>query len=161
MTTIAAVAPAGAQAETRDALLAYLDALTLAEPMQVRLWQIAELTLTQVTVLRTLLSEGSQSAGHLGQAVGLSPTSVTRLVDRLERRGLVTRHRDSEDRRLVEIRLEPAGEAILNQAKLMRGSAIHRAVESMTDQERRRLTAGLRRLVVLARRIAAAEEDRE
>jgi DNA-binding MarR family transcriptional regulator len=160
MTTIAA-APGGTQAETRETLLAYLDALTLAEPMQLKLWQIAELTLTQVTVLRTLLREGRQSAGRLGHAVGLSPTSVTRLVDRLERRGLVSRHRDSEDRRLVEIQLEPAGEAILSQAKLMKGSAIHRAVESMTDQERRRLTAGLRRLVELARGIAAAEEHRE
>lgn len=159
MTTIATT-PA-TSTETRELLLAYLDALTLAEPMQVKLWQVAELTLTQVTVLRTLLREGPQSAGRLGHAVGLSPTSVTRLIDRLERRGFVSRHRDAEDRRLVEIRLEPAGEAILSQAKLIRGSNIHRAVESMTDQERRRLTAGLRRLVELARGIAAAEEDGE
>jgi DNA-binding MarR family transcriptional regulator len=159
VTSIAA--PAGTQAETRALLLAYLDALTLAEPMQVRLWQVAELTLTQVSVLRTLLREGPQNAGRLGNSVGLSPTSVTRLVDRLERRGLVSRHRDSDDRRLVEVRLEPAGEAILSHAKLMKGSAIHRAVESMSDTERRRLTAGLRHLVELARSIASAEEERE
>lgn len=160
MTTI--VAPATTtQDETKAALLAYLDALTLAEPMQVRLWQLAELTLTQVGVLRTLYREGAQSAGRLGHAVGLSPTSVTRLVDRLERRGLVSRHRDGEDRRLVEIRLEPPGEAVLIQAKVMRGSAVHRAVESMTEQERRRLTTSLRRLVELARDITAADEERE
>jgi len=97
----------------------------------------------------------------LGQSVGLSPTSVTRLVDRLERRGLVTRRRESEDRRYVEIHLEPAGERLLGEIKILRGSDLHRAVEAMTRDERRRLAAGLRRLVELTRGIAAESEDRE
>src|SRR5260370_949837 len=57
-------------------MLAYLDALTLAEPIQAKLWQLAQLTLTQVSVLRRLRA-GSQTAGKLGQAVGLSPASPT------------------------------------------------------------------------------------
>jgi len=156
VTTISA--PVSAQSETREALLAYVDALTLAEPIQARLWQLAHLTLTQVSVLRELKA-GSQTAGMLGQAVGLSPTSVTRLVDRLERRRLVTRHRESEDRRCVEIRLSAAGERLLGEVKILRGSHLHRAVESMAPDERRRLTVGLRRLVRLARSIAAQNEE--
>ncbi len=97
----------------------------------------------------------------LGQSVGLSPTSVTRLVDRLERRGLVSRRRESEDRRRVEIHLEPAGERLLGEIKLLRGSDLQRAVESMTRDERRRLTAGLRRLVELTRGIAAQSAEHE
>src|SRR6267378_3175605 len=93
MTTIAA--PEAEQTDTRSTLLAYLEALTLAEPLQERIWQLAQLTLTQVSVLRELRDE-PKTAGKLGQAVGLSPTSVTRLVDRLERRGLVSRHRAVE-----------------------------------------------------------------
>src|SRR5438552_4025411 len=114
MTTISTPRPI--QNQTREALLAYLDALTLAEPIQARLWQLAHLTLTQVSLLRELRS-GSQTAGVLGQAVGLSPTSLTRLVDRLEGRGLVIRRRESEDRRCVEIRLSAAGERLLGEVK--------------------------------------------
>ena len=157
MTTTAAVE--AAQTETKATLLAFLEALMLAEPLQAQLWRLAELTLTQVSVLRNLRDE-PKTAGKLGQAVGLSPTSVTRLVDRLERRGLVSRHREFADRRLVEIRLEPAGEKLLGEIKVLRGSHLHRAIEAMSRDDRRALTSGLRRLVELARADAAREEER-
>jgi DNA-binding MarR family transcriptional regulator len=143
--------------ETRDALLAYLDALSLAEPIHERLWQEARITLAQLSVLRELRS-GPQGAGKLGIAVGVSPTSLTRLVDRLESRGLVSRHRGGDDRRCVEVRLEPAGERLLGQMKVLRGSDLHLAVESMTSEERRRLTKSLRRLVDLTRAQACRQE---
>lgn len=142
--------------ETKATLLAYLDALALAEPIQARLWQLAEITLTQVQVLRALRA-GPQTLGKLGQANGLSATSVTRIVDRLERRGLVSRRRESEDRRLVQVHLEPAGERLMREVRVIRGSDIHRAVEAMTSEERRRLTASLRRLVQLARAAPRSE----
>ena len=155
MTTITrpAVSP-----EARTALVAYFDALALAEPIQSKLWQLAEITLTQVQVLRAL-RDGPLTLGRLGQANGMSPTSVTRLVDRLERRGLVSRRRESEDRRLVQVHLEPQGERLLGEVKVVQGSDIHRAVEAMTPDERRRLTASLRRLVELARAERAQEDE--
>lgn len=149
MTTTAGPA-AGLHAETREALRAYLDALTLAEPIHERLWVQAHITLNQLMLLRELRS-GPQGAGKLGFAVGVSPTSLTRLVDRLETRGLVSRHRGSDDRRCVEIRLEAAGERLLGQLNVLRGSDLQLGVEAMTPEERRRLTRSLRRLVELAR----------
>ena len=148
---------ADVQAETKEALRAYLDALTLAEPIHERLWHEARITVPQLTVLRELRS-GPQGAGKLGIAVGASPTSLTRLVDRLESRGLVSRRRESDDRRCVEVRLEPAGERLLGQLKVLRGSDLQAAVEAMTAEERRRLTRSLLRLVELARARACRSE---
>ncbi len=147
-------------AETKTAMLAYLDALALAEPIQAKLWQLAEITLTQVQVLRALRGR-PQTLGKLGQAIGLSPTSVTRVVDRLERRGLVSRRRDSEDRRVVQLHLEPAGERLMNEIRVVRGSDLHLAVEAMTGAERRQLTASLQRLVELAREASTRDEVNE
>jgi DNA-binding MarR family transcriptional regulator len=151
VTTISA--PVTAQSETKAALLAYLDALALAEPFQARLWQLSHLTLTQVSVLRHLRA-GPQTAGRLGELAGLSATSISRLVDRLEKRGLVSRTRDLEDRRIVEVHLEPAGERLLGEAKVFKGSDLHHAVEAMSSDERRRLTTSLTRLVELTREFA-------
>jgi DNA-binding MarR family transcriptional regulator len=145
-------APVSAETETKEALIAYLGAMALAEPIQARLWQEAEITLTQLSVLR-VLREAPQTSGRLGFETELSPTSVTRIVDRLERRGLVSRRREGEDRRYVEIHLEPAGERLLGQLKILRGSDLYQAVDAMTSDERRRMTASLRRLVELARSI--------
>ena len=154
MTTIAP--PRIERADIREALVAYLEALSLAEPVQARLWHESEITLTQLLVLR-MLRDGPVTAGKLGSEAGLSPTSLTRLVDRLERRGLVMRRRTDEDRRCVEIRLEPAGETLLGQTTVLRGTDLHHAVEEMTRDERRGLTAGLRRLVELARTVRRLE----
>src|SRR6266576_2143750 len=55
-------APAAEQ--TREALLTYLDALTVAEPIQARLWHTAEITLTQLSVLREL-RDGPRTLGDL------------------------------------------------------------------------------------------------
>ncbi|MGH7776177.1 MAG: MarR family winged helix-turn-helix transcriptional regulator [Candidatus Dormibacterales bacterium] len=142
--------------DVRAALVAYLEAVALSEPIQAQLWQQARLTLTQLTVLRQLRG-APLTAGRLGQAVGLSPTSVTRLLDRLEERRLVSRRRGPEDRRCVEVHLEPAGLSLLGEARVVLGSDLHRAVESMTGAERGQLVAALGALVDRAR---AAEASR-
>jgi DNA-binding MarR family transcriptional regulator len=72
----------------------------------------------------------------------------------------VSRRRDDEDRRQVEVHLEPAGERLLGEAKVFKGSDLHRAVEAMSSDERRRLTVALTRLVGLTRDIAAQREAR-
>ena len=89
--------------------------------------------------------------------MGLSPASLTRLVDRLEARGLVRRRRESADRRCVEIHLQPAGEKLLGQVRVVRGSDLHRAVQSMSSQESLRLRTALRDLVDRTRRVSAQE----
>ena len=156
VTNTVAEGVAAGDSDTKTAMLAYVDALALAEPIQARLWQLGEITLTQVSVLRQL-RDGPQTVGRLAHSVGLSPASMTRLIDRLERRGLVGRRRESDDRRVVEVRLEPEGEQLLGQAKVFRGSDLHQAVEAMTRDERRRLIAALKRLVELTREIASRE----
>lgn len=152
-------AAATIQLDTKAALIAYLDAIALAEPVQAQLWQRARLTLTQASVLRNLRS-GPQTGGRLGELVGLSAASISRLVDRLERRGLVGRRRDTHDRRIVEVHLEPAGERLLGEVRVFKGSDLHHAVEAMSAEERRRLTTSLTRLVELTRDIAVQRESR-
>jgi DNA-binding MarR family transcriptional regulator len=148
------------QAETKAAILAVLDAITLAEPIQAKLWQVSHITMTQLSVLRQLRA-GPAAVGRLGAEVGLSPASVTRLVDRLEKRGLVARSRGAEDRRRVDVRLTAQGERVLGESKVFKGSDVHLAVEAMTTEERRLMTSGLQRFVELARAFAAREQEEE
>ncbi len=83
-----------------------------------RLLQGAEATLkphglspTQYNVLRIL--RGAEPTGlpcrDIGERLITRDPDVTRLLDRLERRGLVTRARTAEDRRVVRTRITPAG----------------------------------------------------
>jgi DNA-binding MarR family transcriptional regulator len=134
------------ETEVKHALLAYGSAVVLAEPLQAGLWQSTGITLTQLNVLRQL-REGPQPAGKLAHAIGLSSPSATRLFDRLEENGLISRHRSTDDRRRVEIHLEPKGRRVVDQARVLRGSHVDHAVRAMTPEERRGVTSALRLLV--------------
>lgn len=69
------------------------------------------LTGPQVVVLKNLAAAGSPVAiGELSDAVLLSQATVTGILDRLVKRGLVTRTRSDSDRRRVLVSLTAAGE---------------------------------------------------
>lgn len=140
------------QADIKEVLTAYLDAVALCEPIQLQLWQQAGVTLTQRRLLYRL-GNGEQGQSELARGLGLSAASLTRLIDRLEERGLVSRRRDREDRRRVVVELEPAGQRVLGETHMLRGSGVQQAVEKMSPSDRRRVQDALRDLVDAARAI--------
>ena len=70
-----------------------------------------DITPQQYNVLRILRGAGEQglTASDIGSRMITRDPDVTRLVDRLEKRGLVERWRCTEDRRVVWTRIAPAG----------------------------------------------------
>lgn len=138
--------------DVRDVLRACSDVLALMEPAQAQLWHSVGLTLTHLVVLRQL-QDGPLPAGKLGQAVGRSAASMTHLLDRMEERGLVSRRRDTGDRRCVEVHIEPMGQQVLGR-KVVRRKPLRQAVESMTPERRERLLEALTDLVERTRTFA-------
>lgn len=124
-------------------LRSYLDSVALTEPLQTSIWHRAELTLAQVRVLRRLAKQ-PQSLGQLGTDLGLAPPSMTRLVDRLEERGLIARRRDDEDRRKVVAQLTEEGRRLVTAIPFLEGTAIRVAIERMKPSDRERIGAAMR-----------------
>lgn len=146
--------------EVRDLLRAYVDAVLLAEPIQLRLWKSAGVTLTQLRILR-VLREGSRSASELAQAAGLSAPSLTRVLDRLEELGLVARVADLADRRRVGVRIEEAGLALIGGQNLFHGTALADAAIRMEPLERQELMDALRKFVAQVVALQEAEALRK
>jgi DNA-binding MarR family transcriptional regulator len=72
----------------------------------------------------------------LAAAVVLSPSGLSRRVDRLERAGLVTRERAESDGRNVEARLTPAGKRLLGRLRTAhRGGVKERFAERFSPDE--------------------------
>lgn len=131
--------------------------MTLSEPLQGRIWAASQLTLTQVRALRRL-ARGTKTLGELGAGLGLPPPSMTRIIDRLEERGLIERRRDPSDRRKVVAAILPAGLRLVTSVPLLEESAIHAAVERMDPRERERIAKAL---TDLARAVRAEEGEDE
>jgi len=149
------VAATNPDASAARLLRAYLDAVTLSEALQTRIWHAAELTLAQVRVLRRLAKE-PRSLGQLGADLVLAPPSMTRLVDRLEERGLIERRRDDEDRRKVLATITPEGRRMVSAIPFLEGTPIRTAVDGMTVADRERIAAAMREFNAA---VAQAEEE--
>ena len=71
-----------------------------------------QMTAPQLVCLRQLWVGGPCALGELARQVYLSQATITGIVDRLEARGMVFRHREDADRRKVTISLTEEGERI-------------------------------------------------
>ena len=70
----------------------------------------------EALVLLTFSRKGSLPLGKMGSRLQVHPTSVTSIVDRLERDGLVRRRTHPEDRRTVLAEITEAGRAVVKRA---------------------------------------------
>jgi DNA-binding MarR family transcriptional regulator len=67
------------------------------------------LTPTSLGVLGVLIADGPASHRELAAGLGVSPATLTPVVDALERAGSVIRARDGADRRVVHVSVSPEG----------------------------------------------------
>jgi MarR family transcriptional regulator, organic hydroperoxide resistance regulator len=70
----------------------------------------------QLWVLKTVFKNGSLPLGELSQKMYLHPSTISGVVDRLEKKGYVSRDRDDEDRRVVMVQLTPKGKRLVKRA---------------------------------------------
>lgn len=87
----------------------------LAVPMN-EVLRAADLSLSQYNVLRILRGSAGEglSCGEIAERMVRRDPDLTRLLDRLEKRGLVTRARSITDRRVVLAEIAPAGLKMLD-----------------------------------------------
>ena len=99
---------------------------------------------TQFNVLRIL--RGAGDTGLCGREIGdrmiTRVPDVTRLLDRLEKSGFITRDRDRDDRRHVTARITTKGQDVLEKAGTA-GSAIEDRFRRLNQDELRALIAAL------------------
>jgi DNA-binding MarR family transcriptional regulator len=74
------------------------------------------LTGPQLVILNEIASHQSLSVTVLARFISLSQATVTDILNRLDKKGLVERTRDDTDRRRMTIRITPKGREILSQA---------------------------------------------
>jgi DNA-binding MarR family transcriptional regulator len=124
------------------------------DPGRLEGWVELGLTMTQLRVLFLLWAEEGASAGVLAERLSVTPSTLTRIVDRLFRHGLVRRETDAEDRRLVRHYLSESGANTVKE--LERGGRAR-----MNEVMDRLSHAQLERLVVALDDFAAALDAQE
>ena len=106
----------------------------------------------EVGVLAALRSAGPPhrlSPGRIGRGLMLSSAGVTSRLDRLERRGLVARQPDPDDRRGVIVELTERGMDLVDSAVAATASRDKELLAGLSAVERRQLETVLRRMLRL------------
>lgn len=116
------------------------------------------LTTPQLLVLQTVAATQEQPIRAISAEVNLSQATVTSIVDRLERRGLLCRERSGTDRRKVYLVITDTGRALLAQAPKPLQENFLLRFERLRDWEQHQVVAVLKQVAEMmgARNLDAA-----
>jgi DNA-binding MarR family transcriptional regulator len=96
-------------------------------------------------VLSNLVRDGSQTQQQLADALAIHRNRMVGLIDEVEAAGLARRHRSASDRRAFEVRLTPAGSALVKRVNALIPVLDRELGKGLSAGERDALTALLRR----------------
>ncbi|KAF0173797.1 MAG: MarR family transcriptional regulator [Rhodobacteraceae bacterium] len=101
------------------------------------------LSSAQWRLLAVVLREGRVAQARIADRLEIEPISVSRLVDRMEQAGWVTRQADPDDRRVRVIVATDRTLAIRNDLKSMADSVYAEALSALSPDARQALLTGL------------------
>ena len=72
-------------------------------PTRERTWMELDLTMPQMKTLVYVIKNDGPTSGQIASGMGVTLSTITGIVDRLEEQNLVTRHEDRRDRRITRV----------------------------------------------------------
>lgn len=106
-----------------------------------------DMTPQQYWLLRHLRCSGSQSIGELAQALGITTGSATVACKRLEKAGLITRTRQADDERVVQVSLTDAGRVQIDTVRQQRRESLNHLLQVLDQPEQQELQRLIERLL--------------
>ena len=118
----------------------------LASQLFARVFEDQELAPIQFAALEFIAHNPHLSQRQIAAHIGTAPTVLVKPLDKLEKRGLISRLRSADDRRRARVRITPAGEGLLREARQRILSVEEQLTEKLTREERRTLLDLLRKI---------------
>lgn len=133
--------------ETEDQIVASIRRIIRAIDLQSRRLQEGHaMTGPQLATLRAAEKHGPITISALARAVHLGQPTVSGILTRLERRGLVARRRSEDDRRSVVIAVTQAGATVLAEAPSLLQDRFREKLARLEDWERHWMLSALERI---------------
>lgn len=99
---------------------------------------------SEFRILEALLHKGAMPVNTIGAKVFLTPGSISVAIDRLLKRGLVTRTNSTADRRVRVVDLTAAGRRLIEEVFAAHARQIDRLGDVLSPKERRQTARGLK-----------------
>ena len=109
---------------------------------------IEELTATQAKVLFQIKKFENYRPSDIGKMLNVDKSSITRMIDRLEKKGLIKRLPDPDDRRSFLLDLTEKGRLTVEHGMPLAMSALDELEQALTVEEKQQLRHCLRKIVM-------------
>ncbi len=107
------------------------------------------LTGPQLWAIKMISENGPLRVSDLASLLFVRPGTVVGILDRLEKKGLVSRVRSQQDRREVMIELSPTGRELVSTAPGVIQGSLVRGLETMAKEDLQAIDASMTRLVAI------------
>ena len=134
---------------SNSALVALRRIVRVTELNARKLARHSDITASQMLVMQLLSRQGESLPSAIARAVELQQATVTVLLKKLEQAGLVSRRRDTEDRRRVWVTLTDAGERVLESSPDLLQHRFQQAFDRLEDWEQSMIISTLERVAAL------------
>ncbi len=102
-----------------------------------------DLTQVQLSCIRFAHLHPESSVGMIADGLGVSDAAAAKLIDRLVKKGLLIREEDSQDRRVLKIKLTEAGQNMLESVCSMEDSYFASVLRQMPSKSLQDLEHGI------------------
>lgn len=106
-----------------------------------------EVTSAQYIIMAQLFYGMAESPSQLCQSISYDPGAMTRMIDRLEAKGVIRRVRHPQDRRALTLELTDEGKAVFPKLRLSVIRVMNRFLKGFTKTEARQLESLLQRVL--------------
>ncbi len=117
-----------------------------------------DIPVAQIKLITYLAVHGPKTMSEVAEGLEVTTPAITGLVDKLERRGLVERLRDSQDRRVVRVQLAPYARMIAERHLTEKRRQVRAVLATLTPDEQRMFVKTLK---LLAEMLHPRQETRD
>lgn len=120
---------------------------SLRRTLEIELARFGDVSSAQWLVMMILTHQDDVTAASLAKRLNYDPGSMTRLLDRLQEKGLIQRTRADADRRCIQIELTAAGRALKPSLPTAAINAINQSLTGFKPEEHELLNRLLERML--------------
>jgi len=140
------------------AIRAYVRALNIADPIRLHFWDSRDLTMPQLRVMFLVHEQAGLTAGTLAAIMRVRPATMTGLMDRLIKHGLIKRQADATDRRVTRVFLTVEGHSVVKAIETASRAYLETIFDRMGEESVERLIEALRDFARTAESVQDAGE---
>ncbi len=135
--------------KSQDALVLLRQIIRATDMQDKEISRCSGLTLPQLMIMQTLRLSAPISTGELAKEISLTQATVTSILDRLEKKELISRERGKEDKRKVWINLTTAGGELMKGAPTTQQDLFTRRFDDMQTWEQSMVVSALERIAFM------------